>query len=129
MKRLIIECAEYQGYVWYSDQKDPEIIDGTFKTDIMSEENPFIIEAQLFAPRTNHSITVRYVDGEYVVNQYDLSEESVNASDKRIREYMSNRMGGRVLGFMELWKTEQDPCCENFDVLEPKDFIFIGFRR
>lgn len=129
MKRLIIECAEYQGYVWYSDQKEPEIIDGTYQKDITSEENPFIIEAQLYAPKANHSISVRYVDGEYIVNQYDLSAESANALESRVREYMSNRMDGCVLCFKELWKAEQDPYCEDFYVLEPKDFIFIGFKR
>lgn len=44
-----IEKSKYQGYLWYSDQKEPKVFNNElFELEIADNENPFIVEGQLY---------------------------------------------------------------------------------
>ena len=60
-----IEKSNYQGYLWYSDEKYPRLIeDETLEIDLNEYINPFIIEGLLCDKKTSQMI--RYVDGIYL---------------------------------------------------------------
>jgi len=122
-----IEKAKYEGYIWYSDSAKPEI----FKREIERElnlndtENPFIIEGQLYCEEKKLSVSIKYVDGKHIVNKFNLSEEPETTD----QEYLAEFRNDAGLKFRQLWKPESDPLCENFEVLKPAGFVFIGFKN
>ena len=78
-----IENARYQGYLWYSDQRQPEVYLGkTSVAELILDEskNPFIIEGNLYDAERQLSISIRFVDGKYIVTRYDLNTTSADES-------------------------------------------------
>lgn len=74
-----IEKSKYQGYLWYSDQKEPKVFNNElFELEIADNENPFIVEGQLYDEENRASISIKYVDGNYIVNKYKVKEEDFN---------------------------------------------------
>lgn len=130
MKINKIPEAVYQGYYWMSDQDKPTTLNSnTFSNQLDASINPFIIEAQLYDEATRTSISVKYVDGEYVANSYLLPENaSTDEYTKQI--YIAHRLEGvsRLL-FYRHWMAERDELCEGMEVLKPKELIFAGFVR
>lgn len=120
-----IEKSKYQGYLWYSDKKEPQVLNNeVFELQIADDANPFVIEGQLYDGMK--SISIKYVDGKYIVNTYDL-----NALDGEIQEQMfhSHRMEGKLLKFKQIWKKQPDELCENMHVLQPAELVFVGFNN
>jgi len=119
-----IEKSKYQGYLWYSDKKDPQVLnDEVFELEIADNTNPFVIEGQLFDGQK--SISIKYVDGKYIVNTYDL-----NTLDGVMQEqtFHSHRMDGKQLKFRQIWKNQSDELCERMQVLQPAELVFVGFN-
>ncbi len=123
-----IEKSKYQGYLWYSDQKEPKVIDNKeFELEISDNENPFIVEGQLFDGR--NSISIKYVDGKYIVKPYEVKDEDYN-SPNTVKEFLPNRMKGvERLYFLEYWKPQKDNLCEDMKVLQPAELVFVGFKN
>ncbi len=119
-----IEKSKYQGYLWYSDKKEPQVLnDEMFELEIDDNANPFIIEGQLCDG--HKSISIKYTDGQYVVKTNDLDE-----LEGEIQEQMfySHRMGGMKLKFKQIWKEQPDELCEGMRVLQPAELVFVGFN-
>lgn len=119
-----IEKSKYQGYLWYSDKKEPQVLhDEVFELEIADNTNPFVIEGQLFDGQK--SISIKYVDGKYIVNTYDL-----NTLDGVMQEqtFHSHRMEGKLLKFKQIWKNQSDELCEGMQVLQPAELVFVGFN-
>ena len=94
-----IEKSIYQGYLWYSDQKAPQVLNNeVFELEIADSSNPFIVEGQLF-------------DGQKV--------EQV---------FHSYRMDGEQLKFNLYWREVEDDLCEGMKVLQPAELVFVGFN-
>lgn len=123
MNRIIIE-GKFEGYVWYSDQDTPQIYCGQ-ELELSDEDNPFIIEGQLCDGNTSYSI--KYIDGKYFVKKYNLT--CLPKEDVVDKFYQSYRMNGKVLSFKECWRLESDALCCGMDVLQPKEIIFVGFKK
>lgn len=123
-----IEKSKYQGYLWYSDQKEPKVIDNKeFELEISDNENPFIVEGQLFDGI--NSISIKYVDGSYIVNKYKVKDEDYN-SPNTVKEFLPNRMAGvEKLRFLEYWRPQKDSLCEDMEVLQPAELVFVGFNN
>lgn len=127
-----IEGNKMEGYLWYSDQDAPIVYDGTkesFKFD--DNDNPFVIEGQLYDSNANISYSIKYVDGKYLKKEYHVvsKEEGCEITEK---SYISNRMNGRVLCFKEIWRPsepESEPLCEGMSVLQPAELVFVGFKK
>lgn len=120
-----IEKAKYEGYIWKSDQSKPDTILREFELELHDNENPFIIEGQLYCEEKNLSISIRYVDGKYIVNKFNLSE----VPEATEQEYMAEFEGVHGLKFKQLWKAESDLLCAGFEVLKPAGFVFVGFKK
>lgn len=128
MKIDEIPEAVYQGYYWMSDKDKPTTLDNKdFSNQLDANINPFIIEAQLYDEATRTSICVKYVDGEYVANSYQLPE-NVSTDEYTEQVYIAHRLEGvSRLRFYRHWVAETDELCENMQVLKPKELIFAGF--
>ena len=126
-----IEGNKMEGYLWYSDQDTPVVYDGTkesFKFD--DNDNPFVIEGQLYDTDKDISYSIKYVDGKYLVKKYAVKEIKLDSECKIADKYFqSHRMDGRVLHFMEIWRPAPDSLCEDIKVFQPADIIFVGFKK
>lgn len=119
-----IEKSKYEGYLWYSDKNEPDIIDNNteFELEITDTKNPFIIEGQLYDGEK--SISIKHVDGQYIVKEYDMS--NLKTLEKEPKSFKANRMK-RWLNFNQYWRAGNDSLCENMEVLQPAELVFIGF--
>ena len=139
-----IEKSNYQGYLWYSDEKYPRLIeDETLEIDLNEYINPFIIEGLLCDKKTSQMI--RYVDGIYRVKKWDLKEiehypdlaETMNEKKldcqicKQVEEFLAHRMGNRTLRFYRCWHLQgdnsQEKLCEGMSAFVPGERVFLGF--
>lgn len=120
-----IEKRKYQGYIWYSNANKPELLLGNEEWERELDElaNPFIIEGQLWDDASRTSISIKYVDGQYIVKSYQLEE----AYD--LVEFIPHKMPSvsRLL-FARCWKPIIDKNCSNFETLVLDRIIFKGFK-
>jgi CRISPR type III-associated protein (TIGR04423 family) len=121
---------KYTGYLWMSDQTHPQEyhsqgISNDFA--ITEQSNPFIIEGQLFCKDTNKSFSIKYVDGEQIVIEYDLNNVPTNWVCDKEKEYIPNRISASKIVFRQYWKPEKDEFCEGMEVLVPAAYVFVGF--
>lgn len=124
--------AKYVGYVWYSDQTEPLVLDGTelFEPDLTEGNNPFIVEAQLYDASGRKSYSIRFWNGSCHVVSYDVPERvGKQEITEDVVAYNSNRMGNRRLLFWQQWKEQQDDLCLGMSTLVPKALVFVGFEK
>lgn len=139
-----IEAAKYEGYLWYSNEKEPKVFDGSEMVPEISldeKKNPFIIEGNLWDEDGKNSIMIRYVDGEYIVHRTQVNEEELKASSRAssqayesgsptLKKYLAHRIEGvKCLCFLQYWQAESDKMCEGMQVLRPSKLVFIGFDK
>ncbi len=119
-----IEKSKYTGYLWYSNETKPRVLNNEeFELVIEDTKNPFIVEGQLC--NGCKSISIKYVDGKYIVKPYTLSEYK----DADVEEYVPNRMDKvEKLLFKRAWKAESDELCCDMKVLQPKELVFVGLK-
>lgn len=119
-----IEKSKYTGYLWYSNKTKPQVLNNEeFGLEKEDSENPFIIEGQLCDDKK--SISIKFVDGKYIVNTYILS----NYEEAEIEEYVPNRMEDvEKLKFKREWKAESDDLCCGMNVLQPAELVFVGLK-
>nr|WP_320059537.1 TIGR04423 family type III CRISPR-associated protein [uncultured Bacteroides sp.] len=124
-----IEKSTYQGYVWKSDIKAPKIDiydNEEVELELDETKNPFIVEG--FLVDDNYSYSIKYVDGKYYVNKYDLN--SLKDVDKTSHEYLSSFDSTRRLLFNQYWRPYEDELCDGgMDVLQPAEYVFVGFKK
>lgn len=124
-----IEKSEYEGYLWYSDNTEPKVYLGneSFELELDDNKNPFVIEGQLFDGKKSYSI--KYADGQYYVNSFDVKSSDFNSKDEK--EYIPNSRMKDVnkIKFLQRWKTQEDELCEGMEVLQPAELVFIGFDK
>lgn len=124
----IPQDKKYNGYYWMSDRKEPIVLhEEYFDQELDPKLNPFVIEAQLFDGKTSYSL--KYVDGQYIVVETDLTAYDLNDGTFTEQVFLGNRMGnGNVwLKFYQQWVEKEDKLCENMKVLVPGKLIFAGF--
>ena len=124
---MSIEKSKYQCYLWYSDQSIPVVLNNEeFELDLSETANPFIVEGQLFDGKT--SISIKYVDGKYLINKKEVKSSDFNSKDIELMRFIPNRIPGvDTLLFLQYWNEYQDSYCEDMNVLQPADFVFVGF--
>lgn len=125
---MIIDKSKYEGYIWESDKRDPELLPsaGTINTDNVG--NPFVIEGQLVDLGKTQSLSIKMVDGKYIVKEYKLSDyDDCKVEDY---EYIPNRMPGvERLCFKRAWREKKDDMCEGWNVLQPAELVFVGLKK
>lgn len=122
------------GYLWMSDMQKPKVLQGEAnRTHTLTDgENPFVVEGMLFDGETSTSI--KYVDGKYIVKETVLADlDALNGVKSTEQEYVpSTRMklaDGKKLLFRQYWRPVTDDLCENMDVLQPAELVFVGFKK
>ncbi len=130
MKISDIKKRKYEGYIWYSDKQEPQILHGVeFDfAGVGEEDNPFIVEALLFAPDENVSITIRHT-GSYLIKEFDMNKLPEGAELVEITYLPHRQEKKKKLGFKQLWLPELDEFCENMPVLKMKALLFTGFAN
>ncbi len=116
----------YQGYIWMSDQDKPEVIDGAFKGLSLAPSNPFIIEARLFETEKHMSYSVQFLGG--VCHASVCNVEDLPQGDLLAYTPSFEKAPGKLL-FLSVWAEECDPLCEGMPVLNPHEFVFVGFKK
>ncbi len=123
-----IKKSIYEGYLWYSNAQSPQVIDKEFDLTIDDNHNPFIVEGQLCDVHNRHSISIKFVDGQYIIKEYDFTEDDFSNPEIEVKTFLSNRMGGKKLQFLQYWRAEKDPLCEHMEVLQSAELVFVGFK-
>lgn len=140
-----IEKAKYEGYLWYSDKKSPEVFRGDKEIcfELDDRKNPFVIEGNLWDREKRISIMIKYVDGRYIVRHTNVSPKEINGISELDLDYfdenaiatshktfIAHRIGGvSGLKFLQYWRAEKDEFCEGMNVLQPAELVFIGFNK
>lgn len=136
--------SSYQGYLWYSDETAPRVIeDELLELDFDEHANPFIIEGLLCDKTT--SWMIRYVDGAYKVVKWNLEEiekylDLKDAIDSKLldctackqeEKFLGHRMGNRILRFYRCWHLQEDDTqeqlCGGMPAFVPGERVFLGF--
>lgn len=126
-----LSFKEYVGYLWWSDQEKPEIIDGNAPQGKLAEgTNPFVVEGQLYNKTEDVSYSIKYVDGKHVVRKYTGMKEDMNNKNHEVKEYLSNRMDGKWLKFLRYWEDvpSTGETSNEWPVLTQTKNVFIGFK-
>lgn len=135
---MLIEKRKYTGYIWMSDDPSPKVLLGEeFGGEFAETANPFIIEAQLYDGEKN-SVSVKYVDGKYIMHEYtDVDVSSAN-EDVELKEYIAHARiaecnGNKNLLFLQYWEEKQDdataPTRSGMVELRPGKLVFVGFKK
>lgn len=125
-----IKIKNSEGYLWWSDQEEPEIYDGKVIDICLDEKkNPFVIEGQLYDKDEKKSYSIKYVDGQYLINKYKVETIDFSNTDNEPKSFLSNRMEGRWLKFLRYWEEKKDENCMDMPVLTFTKNIFVGFKE
>lgn len=129
-----IKSLPYEGYLWRSDQEQPEILDKQ-SVSVLKEGN-FVVEGQLYNEEQGLSYSIRHVDGEYRVYEFVVTDDDLKSPDNQLKCYESNRMDGRKLRFLRYWEecldkdnVQSDGFPVGLPVLTQTKNVFIGFER
>lgn len=118
----------FTGYLWLSDSRKPRVYDHErLDMNLPSLSNPFIAEGNLYDENGKVSYSLKYVDGETTVWKHVLDGDDFNGCV--IKEFLSNRMEGRSLCFLDVWERRADELCLGMDVLRPATLVFVGFKQ
>ena len=128
-----IEHGTYSGYVWMSDSPQPKVLrNEDFELEIADDNNPFVVEAQLFSDK-NVSISVKYVDGKYIIQKYENVNMDLESETESVKEYVANSKIGGTLVFLQYWEEvkdeEEHPTRCGMNELRPGKLVFVGFKE
>lgn len=131
-----IKALNYEGYIWMSDKDEPTVYNNAPVELPLNYSNPFVVEGQLYNRTQGISYSIKFVDGQYIVQEYYVTESDRENPDNQIKTYISNRMGDKKLQFLRYW---EDVCDEdNFKdvkhlnglpILTQTKNVFIGFEK
>ncbi len=123
---MVISKSQYEGYLWFSNEKKPLVLDKeSFELEIPDDANPFVVEGFLFDG--TKSISIKYLDGKYYTYEYNINDfVGMMYSDVT---FFSHRMDGRKLKFRQYMRSVEDELCEEMEVLQPAELVFVGFNN
>jgi len=125
-----IKINKCEGYLWWSNQQKPEPYVGDALDMCFDEtKNPFVIEGQLYDKEENMSYSIKYVDGQYLINKYKVGTNDFTNKDNESKSFLSNRMGSRWLKFLCYWEEKKDENCMGMPVLTFTKNVFVGFKE
>ncbi len=124
-----INNTTYTGYLWKSDEKMPETYDEkVIDLNFDDNKNPFIIEGWL--TNGKESISIKYIDGKHLIKKFDLEALDIEAPKVDIHTFKcSFKSDYSDMVFKQYWGAEEDKLCEGMKVLQPAEFVFIGFKN
>jgi len=127
-----ILAGNFEGYLWKSDATQPVVF--YEKSEITLDDNvtPFYIEGQLWDKSSKRSISIRFVDGEYLVKEWTVTDDELSGEAKYVEQksFYPNRMENvDKLLFLQYWKEVEDPYINDFKKLVPAQLVFVGLKR
>ena len=134
-----IKALPYEGYLWMSDKEQPQVFNQENISLPKEGENTFVVEGMLYNKENELSYSIRFVDGEYIVLEFKVTEADIKNPDNQEKVYEPNRMDdlkGKRLRFLRYWeevldednyKDEQYP--DGLPVLTLTKNVFIGFKE
>lgn len=127
-----ILAGNFEGYLWKSDATQPVVF--YEKSEITLDDNvtPFYIEGQLWDKSSKRSISIRFVDGEYLVKEWTVTDDELSGEAKYVEQksFYPNRMENvDKLLFLQYWKEVDDSYCNDFKKLVPAQLVFVGLKR
>lgn len=123
---------KYVGYYWLSNESKPRLF--TSVNDLKPFEidgkptNPFILEAALYSPDDNISVSIRHNDSKYLINEVNLTDYS-NEQIVELSYLAHKALECEKVNYTELWIPETDDNCEGMEVLTKKATVFTGFDK
>ncbi len=128
MNKHKLEKANYTGYLWYSDAKEPKLYYLTEKEfEFDDSTNPFVVEGWLIDKDKELSYSIQYINGEYVIRKYNINDLEHIESTEKI--YIPSFKGFKEIVFNQYWRPQKDELCENMEVLVPAEFVFIDLIK
>lgn len=125
-----IKINKCDGYLWWSDQQEPEVYqDEKIDKCLDENKNPFVVEGLLYDKEGKKSYSIKYIDGRYIIGEFDVNDSDLSNPDNEIKCYLSNRMGDRWLKFLRYWEAKEDKNCMEMPVLTLTKNVFIGFKE
>lgn len=135
------------GYLWMSNEREPRVLEdcsieqsntqhGANPALFQTGANPFIVEAELWDNANNLSYAIHHTGNEVVCQRYEVKAEDRNNRDNKEAVFLSHRMDGRGLCFLEYWEPRRDidvldvkgkPDDEKMPTLVMTHRAFIGF--
>jgi CRISPR type III-associated protein (TIGR04423 family) len=117
----------YEGYLWKSNADSPQVFhDETLLAWPAKTDNPFIIEGNLYNRELDISYSIRFIDGVYYVNKFEMKGSELGFSAKR---FLPKRIDGiQHLCYRQYWIPVNDELCEDMEVLKPAMNVFVGFN-
>lgn len=111
------------GYLWMSNEQEPRVLENcsieqsnkdrkASPAVLESGKNPFIVEAELWDADAHVSYAIHHAGNEIVCQRYEVRGDDIGNPDNRLTVFISHRMAGRKLYFLEYW--------------EPKDSIMVA---
>lgn len=122
----------YEGYLWMSNEHEsrlfkPEAVVGA---QLFSQRNLFVVEGYLYHRATGVSLSIKYVDGQYLVYQHKVEPSDEQHPDVDHIKYLTLRMSGSPTlwaKFLRYWKEKPNDECLGMGVLEVEKEVFVGF--
>jgi CRISPR type III-associated protein (TIGR04423 family) len=115
----------YVGYIWPSNCNKPVVKEFDL-VKYNDGSNPFIVEGQLYSKIAEKSYSIKYVDGQHIVVEYDLKQLP---KDYDVKTYIPHRIDGvSKIIFKQYWRPRKDELCEGMEVLLPAAYVFVGFE-
>lgn len=115
---------KWTGYVWYSDQKNPEILKEQALV-VQTDNSKFIIEA-LLHDGGSKSIHIVHTH-QYQITEYDLTKIG-QCETQEIKFIAAGRLQEKVkeLMFKQVWVPIVNQNCQKLEVLQMQSIIFTG---
>ncbi len=124
-----IPSGNYIGYYWASDSRQPVEINHIkplqqFESD--NRPNPFILEAQLYDPGQQLSISIRHNGANYHIHSIELA--ALQEENKSYYTCIADKgFSHQRIKYCDIWLAEPDENCCDMKVLVKKATAFCGF--
>ena len=89
--------ANFVGDICMSDATKPKVYFPAKPVDITlnDQANPFVIEGELYDAEKGQSVSIRFVDGHYIVKEFSVKAVDLKGSDHVTpKVYLAQRMPG-----------------------------------
>ena len=126
IKLADIPALRYEGYLWYSDNKSPLVIKGDFKSNLLSEL-PFVVEGNLWAEKEKLSISIKHINGAYLISSFSLN--NIDNLESKSKKFLSSIPDFTQYKIYQHWESVENENCENMLVTKPLWFAFVGFIK
>ncbi|WP_053992923.1 TIGR04423 family type III CRISPR-associated protein [Mangrovimonas sp. TPBH4] len=120
----------YEGYVWLSNQKEPQVLLEEEYNFNNLPEDAFVIEALLYSAAEQKAIHIGHT-GNYRIIEFNLKAAEQEGNRMEDVDYLPHRLGEQVkaVSFKNLWAYKEDSLCEGMPVLQFQASIFCGFKK